>query len=97
MIGSPQAAIRGGLAVYGQVAHPSFWKTIGVPHPSLLSSEGWETTDLNPSPVLQSLRKKKFSALNRFPKSEPARDQRFEISAHPCRPIPLQRVNWCQT
>jgi REP element-mobilizing transposase RayT len=29
---------------------------VGVPHPSLLSSEGWESTDLNPSPVFQSLR-----------------------------------------
>jgi hypothetical protein len=48
---------------HGRVAHTVFFRTRpvhtrGVPHPSLLSSEGWESTDLNPSPVLQSLRKK---------------------------------------
>ena len=29
---------------------------VGVPYPSLLSSEGWESTDLNPPMVLQTLR-----------------------------------------
>src|SRR5580698_2841775 len=31
--------------------------------------------------------------LNHFPKTELARDQRFESFPHPCSPIPLQRVN----
>jgi hypothetical protein len=29
-----------------RVAHPSCWNTVSVPHPSLLSSEGWESRTL---------------------------------------------------
>ena len=41
-----------------------------MPHPSLLSSEGWESTDLKPPPVFQSLNKDNAGAYLECPNND---------------------------
>src|ERR1700733_14983806 len=91
--------------MYRRVAHPSdstnlggvwpnlrFGKPWGCPTPRFFLAKGGRAQTstshqfFNPSV-------KMVQRFDPFPKSEPAHDQRFEFLAHPCSPIPLQRVN----